>query len=320
MHATNWIATGLLGLGLGACVQENDDLEVMKRSLPTAAQVAIEVPEQASGALRSLGQIADYYVLTRAVSRDLNGAAAWALIVVHAIVQYPPTSHDAGTDTYVWGPHSDALDPAEWRLTVTARPDGSYDWALDGRSRSDAGSAFETVIDGNAIPGADDRGSGNYFFDFDASERVNPIDNDARGSLAVAYDLENRDGSDATLLLAVDSYEPDSDGVDQPVHYDYGYAAALDGSGELAFAIHGDTDDDGSLIEDVAIHSRWQADGAGRGDARLQGGDLGGLIVTASECWDTSFRRVYYIDSASWAPSEGEPASCAFPTAELPSE
>jgi hypothetical protein len=279
------------------------------RVIPTAENVQIRVPEQVAAGERSIGQLADYYVVTRTISRDLNASAAWVLLTVHFIVQFPPTSSDG--DTYTWGPYRDALDPAEWRLTVTETAGGSYDWNLDGRSKIVAGASFESLIWGNAVPGVqDNRGTGDFTIDFDAAERVNPIDNDARGQVAVTYDLENRDGTTATLEMAIDSYDTDADGNDVPVHFDYGYAEVDDGAGELLFAIHGDLGDDGSLAEDAEIRSSWLATGAGRADVTARGGDLGTLEVSATECWNTSFARVYYSDSQEWMPTEGDPADC----------
>jgi hypothetical protein len=40
--------------------------------------------------------------------------------------------------------------------------------------------------------------------------------------------------------------------------------------------------------------------------------------VTASECWDTTFRVVFYSDSVSFLPQAGEESSCAFATSDLP--
>jgi hypothetical protein len=298
------------------CIQRADDHPI-KQVLPTADAVAIKVPGQAMGATRGLGDIADYYRITRDVSRNLNGGAAWVLIVVHTIVQYPAS--DVSGNTYTWGPHSDALDPAEWRLVVIENADGTYDWSFDGRSKTEVGSSFETLINGHAVPGeVAHRGSGTFAIDFDAAERVNPIDNDARGQVAITYDLDNLDNTPATLSMSIDSVEPDENGVDQPVHFDYDYAENLDGSGDLQFAIHGDLDDDGSLFEDALIRSRWVSTGPGRADVMAQGGDLGELVVTASECWDQTFRRVYYTDSETWLPTEGDAGDCAFQDQDLP--
>ena len=79
-----------------------------------------------------------------------------------------------------------------------------------------------------------------------------------------------------------------------------------------------DGDDPGAAAEDSVLRSRWLPDGAGRTDARISGGDLGALEVTASECWGRNFRRVYYTDSADFAPTEGEVAACAFADQDLP--
>ena len=50
----------------------------------------------------------------------------------------------------------------------------------------------------------------------------------------------------------------------------------------------------------------------------MAGGDLGATQAIASECWGTSFQRTFYTDNASFAPTEGDPATCAFATADLP--
>jgi hypothetical protein len=68
--------------------------------------------------------------------------------------------------------------------------------------------------------------------------------------------------------------------------------------------------------EDVHILSRWQADGAGRADITIAGGDLPATIdvVEAVECWGTDFSRVYYDDSVDFAPTEGDATACAYDT------
>jgi hypothetical protein len=302
-----------LSLGLVACIPPNDDPHPVSRALPTAEDVRIELPENSSakGVDKALGDLSPWYVVTRQVTRDLNGGTAWVLIVVHTIVQFPATSIEG--DTYTWGPWSDALDPAEYRLVVTELANGSYDWSLDGKSKTVVGAEFETVIAGNAVPGeVHGAGHGEFTIDFDAAERVNPVDNDARGVVGISYDLAARH-----LDMAIATVEV-RDGGEVPVNYDYSYDERDDGSGDMVFAAHGDTEDDGAAAEDAVIRSRWLADGAGRADVRLSGGDLADLVVTASECWDTTFAVVYYGDSMSWLPTEGATSSCAFADADLP--
>ena len=49
--------------------------------------------------------------------------------------------------------------------------------------------------------------------------------------------------------------------------------------------------------EHITLRSRWLANGEGRADVRLAGGDLGHGAAIGSECWDTMFQRTYYTDS-----------------------
>src|SRR5688572_15666056 len=96
--ATRLAATGLaLSFVTTGCVQANDDLHPVAEALPTADDVRIDLPESAAG-FKAVGQIAPYYVATRDVTRTLNGATGWVLVLVHTIVQFPPTTVDG--DTY----------------------------------------------------------------------------------------------------------------------------------------------------------------------------------------------------------------------------
>jgi hypothetical protein len=305
-------ATALLSTTLAlatACMQPQDDGadHPVRRALPTAAEVRIELPEAEASARRTVvGQIADYYVLTRNTTRELNGVTAWVLLVVHTIVQFPATSVDG--DVAVWGPWSDALDPAEYRLTVTSLDDGTFDWQLDGRSKTEVDATFLTVIAGHAAPSDPiGHGQGTFAIDFAAAEAVNPIDNDVeQGTADFAYDLREQDGLRAQVTIHGEGF----DDADTPASFDYAYRRALDGGGDFGFAVDADLAP-GEGREEALIVSRWQPDGAGRADASLSGGDLEGE-ATAVECWDTTFRRVYYADSVGFVAAEGTADACAY--------
>ena len=293
---TSLIATG--------CVKQDDPPDAITKAIPTADQVAIKLPAQA----RSLGAVADYYKVTRDVTRTLNGGSAWVLILIHTIVGYPVTSISG--NVYTWGPWSNALDPAEYKLDVTANADGTFDYVLSGRSKTVANSQFESLIDGHADPTPGElQGNGDFSIDFDAAHRVNPIDSgDAKGQVAVTYDL-------AARHLDMHAMAPDANGT--PASFDYSYNEALDHGGDMVFNANADIGGT-TAVENLVLRSRWQADGQGRGDARITGGDLGSVKAIASECWNGLFARVFYTDNVNWQPTEGSVSACAYGTADLP--
>ncbi|MGE0548617.1 MAG: hypothetical protein AB7O24_16940 [Kofleriaceae bacterium] len=302
---TKSLLTAVCASSLVACIKQDDPPEDLQRAIPTADQVRIKLP---TGTARSLGELAEWYVATRNVTMTFNGGTAWVLVLIHTIVQFPVTSVDG--DTYTWGPWSDALDPAEYKLDVRALGDGTYAYQLSGRSKTIAGSDFEVVIDGFADPRPGDlQGNGHFLLDFDAGKRVNPIDSDpdSRGQVDVNYDL---------LARHLDLHIMSTDDTGKPVTADYAYNESAGGGGDMVFNIEGDAGGT-PLLEQITLRSRWEATGVGRADGRLAGGDLADG-ATASECWNETFARVYYEDSASFAPTEGNIADCAFPTQDLP--
>ncbi len=287
-----------------ACIKQDEAPSDLQRAIPTADQVKIKLPMSAT---RAVGDLAEWYVATRNVTRTFNGGAGWVLVLVHTIVQYPVTS--VSGDTYTWGPWSDALDPAEYKLDVRAVGDGTYEYQLSGRSKTDAGASFEVVIDGKADPRPGELlGNGNFLIDFDAGRRVNPIDSgDAKGQVDVHYDLAAKH-LDLGIMSTNDAGEP--------VMADYAYNETVSGGGDMVFNIDGNAGGTAAQ-EHITLRSRWQGNGMGRADARMAGGDLN-AGATASECWDGQFRRTYYTDSVNFAPAEGSVSACAFSTADLP--
>jgi hypothetical protein len=298
-------ATCFVSLAATGCIRQDAAPAGIEKALPTSDQVKIKLPE---GQTRTIGDLATYYLVTRSATQTFNGGAAWVLVLLHTIVQYPVTS--VSGDVYTWGPWSDALDPAEYRLDVTANADGTYAYSLSGRNKTVAGSQFEMIITGNADPTAGElQGSGEFLLDMDASKRVDPIDNaDSKGQVDARYDLAAK-----KLDLHINS----TDDNNAPVVADYEYQEGADGSGDMTFNILGNAGGT-ALNEDMTIRSRWTAAGAGRGDARVAGGDLGDTQAIASECWGTDFRRSYYTDNVNFQPTEGDATSCVYTTIDLP--
>ncbi len=301
------VASVLCASSLAACVIKHDDPPTteIERAIPTSEQVKINLP---TALPRTVGELADYYVATRNVTLMFNGGTGWVLVLLHTIVRFPVTSVNG--DTYTWGPWSGALDPAEYKLDVLDVGDGTYEYQLSGRSKTLTNASFEVIIDGFADPRPGElRGNGNFLVDFDAGRRVNPVDSnpDQRGKVDVNYDL---------LAKHLDLRIMSTDANGNPVMADYAYNETATGSGDMVFNVEGDAGGT-PANEQITLRSRWLSTGAGRGDARIAGGDLN-AGVTASECWNTMFARVYYADSANFAPTEGNLADCAFAEQDLP--
>ncbi|MEO7733594.1 MAG: hypothetical protein ABIY55_21705 [Kofleriaceae bacterium] len=291
-------------VSLVACVKQDEAPSGIERALPTSEQVSIKLPEQHT---RAIGQLANWYVATHDITRTFNGGTGWVLVLLHTIVKFPVTT--VSGDTYTWGPWSEPLDPAEYKLDVHANGDGTYSYQLSGRSKTTANATFEVVIDGTADPRKGDlQGNGNFLLDFDASRRVNPLDNsDAKGTLDVRYDLSARH-LDLTIMS--------TDIFGQPALADYAYNES-DTGGDMTLGFSSNVGG-GPALESATLHSRWLDSGAGRADGLIGGGDLGALQATASECWDGGFKRVFYTDSVTFSATEGLETSCAFATADVP--
>jgi hypothetical protein len=299
------LASCVVSLAATGCVRKDvSPTDEIDKAIPTADQVSIHLPGQA----RIVGELAPYYVVTRDVTKTFNGGSAWVLVLIHTIVQYPVTSTHG--DTYTWGPWSGALDPAEYKLDVTANVDGTFDYTFSGRSKTEAGSSFEAVINGHADPTpGEGQGNGEFYLDFDAGRRVNPIDSgDAKGSVQVRYDLAARH---------LDLHIMSTDASGAPVSADYAYGEQADGSGDMTFSVNADIGGTAAM-ENLTMRSRWKSTGDGRGDARISGGDLGAEEAIASECWNSLFRRVFYTDNVNFAATEGDPSQCSYSTVDLP--
>jgi hypothetical protein len=300
-------ATCVMSLAATGCIRKDaTPTDQIDQALPTSDQVKIKLPQ--TGQTRTIGDLATYYLVTRDATVNFNGGSAWVLTLIHAIVQYPVTS--VSGNTYTWGPWSDALDPAEYKLDVTANSDGTFDYSLSGRNKTVAGSQFEMVITGNADPTPGElQGNGEFFIDFDASKRVDPIDNaNAKGTVDARYDLKAKQ---------LDLHIVSTDANNTPVQADYAYNEGADGTGDMTFAFQGNAGGT-ALLEDMTIRSRWTANGSGRGDVRVTGGDLGTVQAIASECWGTDFRRSYYTDNVNFQATEGDAATCAYADVDLP--
>jgi hypothetical protein len=307
---------------LGGCALNEGGTAEFEAVIPQQNQVAVEVPGGSGAASTSgpagehtlgvLGQTADFYALTRLTSERINGHVGFILAVLNAIVHYPASEVSGNSAT--WGPFTPTLSPVTWRLVVTREAPGQYSYHLDGRAKSSTAAAdFVTVIDGQATPSSPPgRGTGGFSFDLTAAHQLDPVGSPGTGQIQVTYDFSANPRSIAVHFANLD------DASGQPVSADYRYERADDQSGSFQFSAHGNMVGTAAQLEDGTIRSRWNAQGAGRADAHVSGGDAGAGL-TLSECWDQNFARVYFSADPAVAATEGAVSACVFSDVLLPS-
>jgi hypothetical protein len=237
------------------------------------------------------------------------------------------TDHQPTTVTgnkAVWGPHTDALSPTTWRLTVLKVANAEFTYKLEGKAKADNDQSYKTVISGTHKPALDAngdaierQGSGDFLLDWDEAQKL-PEHDDNVGKAKFTY---SRLTATSDVTINVDFTQvKDNEQPGKLINANYKYLERTTKDGEFEFAVNKNLDANNPArpgIEHMTIKSRWNAQGAGRSDVRATEGDIGTTPATASECWDTMFLSQYL--AASWDPSANygtEAAGCtAFPTA-----
>lgn len=282
------------------------------------------------------GELADWYLFTRAITTDVNRSVFGFLTLADLVTSLPPTRRL--TDRRVWGPWPSKDTPhTDWRFVMTRNPhEGTtpdFDMALQVREHLDrddrgADQGWENCLAGNVTPtrGSIRRGVGTLEADAGACNRFEQTGE--RGTATVTFDTapdaDNPAGkTDLTIdfadFITKDMLERNPD--PQPLNAAYAYTERGDLSGEFRFDLWTDLnegqDPAKAALEHVTLVAQWNSNGAGRADSRWTDGDLGALEVWIHECWDPAHERVYYRDSLDMAPTEGDPDACVLPPAGL---
>lgn len=308
MKVAKLLLAGCVSVSVGGGCVAQDDSDAFRDAVPQAADVALGVPGGSGTARQGLTNAtgatdpgtARYYQFTRDMAFAVDGTTAAILGGIWIIVHSPPTTIDA--TTAVWGPgQGNALDPAVYKFTVTEVGDAEYDYALEGRPK--AGGDFVAVLRGHGYgrSRAEHR-SGWFQWDNEAHRTLDPQRTRDTGTAKVTYDLR--------LAPAVIDVEL------RPTHGWADIAVTHDAQGGGSLEISALTDVDASkatTLEDVHMASRWASSGAGRAAIEIANGDFP-FAVTATECWSTSFTRVFYKDSVDFEPPFGDVSACAITT------
>jgi len=236
----------------------------------------------------------------------LNAMTLDLLGVLDEIVSVPPTERTE--DTRRWGPNYVAEYGITYQLDVRLEGDTYlYEMLLD---LGDTGEATNSVMAGSYTPDGDAAGAGGFDLLGVVLEAMLPVSG-VSGTLAVDHQVDG-----AALGIGMDLRGLEADDIDDLLVPDvYTYGEAADG-GQMCFLAGVDWMD-GAATEQLLVLSRWGADGAGRADGTLSGGDLADPIEMI-ECWDDTGRATYWWDSAGLFPTTGDPDACVLPAATVP--
>lgn len=269
---------------------------------------SVQSPSGASG-------YAQFYRLTRAIFDGVNAGTSIVLGTIWIVAHTPPTStseHEA-----VWGPGADALSPAEWRLRITEISAGKFTFAWEGRKKGSS-DAFRATMTGTGYGKADPRhGVGQLVIDYDAANELDPArlwGEGTSGTLTLDYDVTGLPSLGGASTIHVVARPTKDDRVFEVTAKREGRG----GGGRVDFTTHDDVDDaKKTAAEDVSLHSRWAADGSGRAEVTIAGGDVPKTVsaVHVTECWSKDFARSFYTDDVGLAATDGNAALCAFATA-----
>lgn len=325
-----WVAAVALGsVALSGCaLEKKESADRFREALPKGENVEVSGPETAqaqSGAQSHVqgdepwanGPWAKYYGFTRMVRDGVNRVTGVVLGGVWLIVHTQPTSVEA--DEAIWGPYTDALEPTTWRFRVTEIQSDEYEYRLEGRPKSSTSDAdYRSVLIGSGFgKGHASHGDGSFTIDLDVARELDPFyaGDDDSGSVTITHDLPPNITDNLFALPKTITAEVKPTATD--AWWTVTSNAKEDGTGTLIVTAFDDVDDSNATAkEDIVIGSQWTRHGAGRSDITLSGGDIPAEPgkVTAVECWDTDFYRVYYSDSINWESTEGDVAACAYQT------
>lgn len=297
---------------VAACGEPVDDVaaDEFRAASPSRQGLAVAFPESGGQALEGearsplLGETANLYVLTRAVTATMNGGFFFVRALVEGIIRNPPTTFDG--QRAVWGPHTEPLSPTTYRFTIK-RTAAGFDYVLEGRWKDGPPSEWIVLLTGHHEPGA--KATGAFLIDWDAAQGLRDPPREI-GTAQFSY-VRHPAGD---LELATQFRQVRDEETGQRIDADSVSLQVVGGDGSLDFSLDKDMHGGASGVEQLQVRSRWTQNGAGRSDVALSGGDLP-QQVTMSECWSTSFGRMFYVDSVGFEPTEGAEADCAFRSA-----
>jgi hypothetical protein len=300
-----------LPLALAACARD-DGGDEFREGVPYHEDIALEIPAGAAqqGALHAggitevrgalLGETAELYKLTRDITVMINGGTVAVLTLVKTITEFPPSSVSA--DMAVWGPHTNALSPNTWRLTVNRLAKGQFSYVFAAKPKTADDTAYLVILSGQhnvANPGTHRRGrlpafgSGSFDIDWDNAHMLPEHDD----NLGRAHFVYSRPAPGVDVNIAVTFTQVQDKDTGMLIDAKYGYVETPGMGGNFQFTVTKNAIATTPALETLTVRSRWQETGTGRSDVKFRAGDLGATEATANECWDSNFASVFSTNS-----------------------
>lgn len=281
------IALLLLACGGDLTNRVFDEDAAFLAALPSSTQLTLSYPAPA-GAVSD--NPAELYALNVEAVGSGQALVAAVTAATDEVLTLPPT--ERGEDWRVWGPTPFDADPGlflrvEMSRSATAT---TYAYAFQ-LAETSAGPWWEYVAGTHVVGEVEVAlGSGSI----DVAELGDGT------SARLEYDL--RDGREIELAAW-------SGGASV---LEWAWVEGADGGGSLDLLQPSDAIPalEGAASEELATTSAWLGTGAGRGVARLSGGDLRGATVELVQCWAADGGVLWSWDSAGWTEEVGSEAAC----------
>jgi hypothetical protein len=307
--------------------------------VPTKEMVNVRVPDSASSPLRSSdaealgprsmadlnqqlsmmavqGETSDLYGLTVLATVVVNGSTLWVLGALRDVTARRPTS--VSGNTAVYGPHTPFLSPITWKLSVTRTDFNVFTYVLEGKDKDAPDSAYRTVLSGSHTVSVDvagdpmpGYGQGTFLIEWDQANDLPGRAQDT-GSCEFSY---ARVGPSANTTVDVTFNNTVDNDPSATFNAEYRFLLEPSQAGRFEFALDLNIHPFNPYkpaLERWAIKSRWTAQGAGRSDVRVTGGELT-APETVNECWDASFLSTYLARSYDPAANYGNSdTACVF--------
>ena len=294
------LASALAGVGCGLTPAEWFERDAyFVEAVPDSRRTRIDVTPRSVGG----GEPAVTLAVMEPLAEELNGLTLSVLRVAEFITAEPPS--DRGEGHRLWGPDYSPLYDVSYELYVEEVEASRFEYELAVAAGVES-ELDRVLLDGGYSGAALGDGSGRFTLDLDAAGDVLPgVFAPPRhgGSVTVAHRI-----APGELEVGIDLAATEvDDAAGAPLQIAGQYAFVEDAAGgQLCFDAAMDVFG-GSGVEDLFVVARWQADGAGRADGSLGGGEVGSEVQFV-ECWDGDGMRVYWYDSGGQV--EGTPADC----------